>query len=159
MTREAGLCWGLSTVMASRLAPGLHDASCTLVVKLSSATRLSPPAGHPKPTRALLLTKLCGTTVRRPLATDTSSSRTACAPSAESLLKPSWSARRRSSGLKAALATELDAGSRTDSGRPAARFSTCTRQHAVQSGTQATWLALAAITPSKERPAFAVTGS
>ena len=47
MTREAGLCCGLSTTMASRLAPGRHDASCTLVVKLNSATRLLLLAGQP----------------------------------------------------------------------------------------------------------------
>src|SRR6266567_6082714 len=57
MTREAGLCCGLSTAMASRLAPGRHDASCTLVVKLNSATRLSLLAGQPKPMRASLLTQ------------------------------------------------------------------------------------------------------
>ena len=58
MTREAGLCCGPSVVIASRWAPGCHDASCTLVVKLSSATRLSLLAGQPKPTRAVLLTQV-----------------------------------------------------------------------------------------------------
>ena len=77
MTREAGLCCGLSTTMASRLAPGRHDASCTLVVKVNSATRLSLSAGQPKPMRASLLTQVCGTAVRRPLGRDTRSSRTA----------------------------------------------------------------------------------
>ena len=90
MTREAGLCCGPSVVMASRLAPGCHDASCTLVVKLSSATRLSLPTGQPKPIRALLLTQVCGTIVRRPLAVDTSSSCTAGSPSPESSLKLTW---------------------------------------------------------------------
>jgi hypothetical protein len=36
-----------------------------LVVKLSSATRLSLLAGQPKPIRALLLTQVCGTVVGR----------------------------------------------------------------------------------------------
>src|SRR6266581_3800314 len=152
MTREAGLCCGLSTAMASRLAPGRQDASCTLVVKLSSATRLSRPAAHPKPTRALLLTQVWGTAVRRPVAVDTSSSCTGCAPSAELLLKLSSTARRPPSGLKAALATELAAGSPTVSGRPVARFSTCRRQRVTHGGTQATWVVLAAITPVKVRP-------
>lgn len=87
MTSEAGLCCGVSTAMASRLAPGRHDASCTLVVKLSSATRLSPLAAQPKPTRASLLTQVSGTTVSRPLAMDASSSCTAVAPSSASSLK------------------------------------------------------------------------
>src|SRR6266550_9520367 len=143
MTREAGLCCGVSGAMASRLAPGRHDASCTVVVKFSSATRLSPLAGHPKPTRALLLTQVCGTVVRRPLGMDTSSSCTACAPSAELLLKVSWTASRLPPGLKAALATELATGSSTVACRPVARFSTRTRQRATHGGTQATWLALA----------------
>ena|ERR1700677_1551527 len=46
MTREAGFRWGLSTAMATRLAPGRQDASWTLVLKPSSATRLSLLAGH-----------------------------------------------------------------------------------------------------------------
>jgi hypothetical protein len=46
MTREAGFRWGLSTAMATRLAPGRQDASWTLVVKPSSATRLSLSYDH-----------------------------------------------------------------------------------------------------------------
>ena len=145
--------------MASRLAPGRHDASCTLVVKLNSATRLSLLAGHPKPTRAVLLTQVCGTAVRRPVAMDISSSCTACAPSAESLLKLSWTARRLPPGLKAALATELATGSPAVCCRPVARFSTCIRQCATHGGTQAIWIGLAAITPSKVRPDWRAAGS
>src|ERR1035437_5344233 len=129
MTREAGLCCGLSTVMAGQLAPGRHDASCTLVVKFSSATRLSLSAGQPKPARASLLTQVCGTAVRRPLVMDSSSSCTARAPAAESSLKPTWTARKLPSGLKAALATELASGSSTDTCRPLGRL--CPRQAAV----------------------------
>ena len=44
--------WPERCVMASQLAPRCHDASCTLVVNLSSATRRSLLAGHPKPIRA-----------------------------------------------------------------------------------------------------------
>ena len=55
-----------------RPAPGRHDASCTLVVKLSSATRLSLLAGQPKLIRASLLSQVPGTAIRRPLAVDTS---------------------------------------------------------------------------------------
>ena len=89
MTSRAALCCGESTAMASRLAPGCHDASCTLVVKLSSVTRLSPLAGYPKPTMASLLTQVCGTASRWPLAVDTCSSCTASVPSAELLPNPS----------------------------------------------------------------------
>src|ERR1035438_10271139 len=247
MTREAGLCCGLSTVMASRLAPGCHDASCTLVVKLSSATTLSLLAGQPKLTRASLLTQVSGMAVRRPLAMDASSSCTAIVPSSVSSLKPTWITRKLPSGLKAALATELASGSSTDtcrpvagvvseahldhqeaaigaeggigdrtrlgqldrylpaggqiqhlhttacgtrrrpgdlgcarrdhsdrkaalatelaSGsstdtcRPVARFSTCTRQRAAHGGAQAIWVALAAITPAKARLGCGAAGS
>src|SRR5271170_5988679 len=151
MTREAGLYCGLSVVMASRRAPGCHDASCTFVVNLSSATRLSLLAGQPKPIRALLLTQVCGTVVRRPLATDTSSSCTASSPSAESSLKLTWTARKLPSGLKTALVAAPAAGSSTDICRPVARFSTCTPQRAAHGGTQAISVALAAITSAKLR--------
>jgi hypothetical protein len=124
MTREARLCCGLSTTMASRLAPGRHDASCTLVVKPNSATRLSLLAGQPKPMRASLLTQVCGTVVRRPLARETRSSCTARAPFAVLSLKLTSITRERPSGLKAALATELAAGNSTAARRPVARFST-----------------------------------
>src|SRR5580698_8737241 len=77
MARGAGRWAGPSAAIASRLAPGRHDASWVLVVKFSSATRLSPLAGQPKPTRASLLAQVCGTTVSRPLAMDTDSSCTA----------------------------------------------------------------------------------
>src|SRR5437868_11714923 len=90
MTREAGLCCGLSTTMASRLAPGRHDASCVLVVKLNSATRLLLLAGQPKPMRASLLTQVCGTAVRWPLARENRSSCTALAPFAVLSLKLTW---------------------------------------------------------------------
>src|ERR1700722_8680812 len=69
-TSEAWSGPGGMTVTASREAPGCQDASCVLVVKMNSATRLSLSAGHPKPTRASLLTKGSGTAVRRPLVTD-----------------------------------------------------------------------------------------
>src|SRR5580658_3675860 len=75
MTREPGLCCGLSAAMASRPAPGRHDVSCTLVVKLSSATRLSLLAGQPKLTRASLLSQVPGTAVRWPVARFSTSTR------------------------------------------------------------------------------------
>src|SRR6202050_326612 len=149
MTREAGLCCGLSVLTPSRLPPGCHDASCTLVVKLSSATRLSLLAGQPKPIRAVLLTWVCGTAVRRPLAMDTTSSCTASSPSSESSLTLTWTARNLPSGLKAALAAALAAGSSTDTCRPVARFSTCTPQRAAHGGAQAISVALAAITAAR----------
>src|SRR3984893_2105891 len=158
MTREAGLCCGLSTTMASRLAPGRHDASCTLVVKLNSATRLSLLAGQPKPMRASLLTQVCGTVVRRPLARETRFSCTARAPFAVLSLRLTWITRERPWGLKAALATELAAGNSTAARRPVARFSTCTRQRATHDGDQAIWVALAAMTPSKVRLACGADG-
>jgi hypothetical protein len=111
MTREAGLCCGVSVVMASRPAPGCHDASCTLAVKLSSATRLSLLSSQPKPIRALPLTWVCATAVRRPLAMVTSSSCTASSPSSEWSLTLTWTARKLPSGPKAALAAELASGS------------------------------------------------
>src|SRR5512142_1990364 len=159
MTRAAGLGRGLSATIASRLAPGRHDASCTLVMKLNSATRLSLPAAQPKPTRASLLTQVCGTAVRWPLARDTCSSCTARAPFAVLSLKPTWTTSRLPSGLKAALATELAAGSPADVCAPVVRFSTCRRQRAAHGGVQAIWVALAAITPSKVRLARGAAGS
>src|SRR5690348_9376128 len=145
--------------MASRLAPGRHDASCVLVVKLNSATRLLPLAGQPKPMRASLLTQVCGTAVRWPLARETRSSCTALLPFAVLSLKLTWITRELPSGLKAALATELAAGKSADARRPLARFSTCTRQRATHDGDQAIWVALAAITPSKVRLARGAAGS
>jgi len=59
---------------ASRAAPGRHDATWTLAVKLSSAIRVSLAAGHPNPAMASLLTKVRGTTVSWPVATDATSS-------------------------------------------------------------------------------------
>jgi hypothetical protein len=158
MTKEAGLCCGLSSAMASRPAPGRHDVSCTLVVKLSSATRLSLPAGQPKLTRASLLSQVPGTTVRRPLAMDTSSSCTACPPSSASLLRLTSTARNLPSGLKAAVATDLPCGSSAVTCRPVARFSTSTRQRAAHDGAQAIWVALAAITALKVRLARGAAG-
>src|SRR5580700_6151095 len=137
MTREAGLCCGLSSAMASRLAPGRHDVSWTLVVKLNSATRLSLLAGQPKLTSASLLSQVPGTAVRRPLVMDSSSSCTACPPSSASLLKLTSTARKLPSGLKAALATDLPWGSAADTCRPVARFSVSTVQRAAHGGAQA----------------------
>src|SRR5450756_3039221 len=77
---EAWVRPGRTTVTAGLVAPGCQDASCVLVVKLNSATRLSPWAGQPKPTRASLLTKVPGTAVSRPLAMDATSRRRASAP-------------------------------------------------------------------------------
>jgi hypothetical protein len=159
MTREAGVCGGLSKAVASRAAPGRQDISCTLVVKLNSATRLSLLAGQPKLIRASLLSEVPGTAIRRPLTMDITSSRTACPPSLASLLKLTSTARKRPSGLKAALAADLPSGSSAVTCRPVARFSTCTRQRAAHGGVQAIRVVLAAITASKVRLACGSAGS
>ena len=57
----------MMTVTASRLAPGRQDVSCSVAVKLNSATRLSLSAGQPKPAKASLLAQVPGTAVSRPV--------------------------------------------------------------------------------------------
>src|SRR5258708_34298283 len=94
---------------AGRVAPGCHDASCVLVVKLNSATRLSLLAGQPKPTRASLLAKVPGTAVRCPLVADATSSCMASAPSSPGYPEFTCRARKPPLGLKPRLAAECAA--------------------------------------------------
>ena len=65
--------------------------------------------------------------------------------------KLSSTARKSPSGLNAALAAELDAGSPIAVRRPVTRFSTRIWQAAAHRGTQATCVALVAITPVNAR--------
>src|SRR5258708_21326961 len=91
---------------ASRPPPGYQDATCTLVTKLSSATRVSSAAGQPKPVSASLLAQVPGTTVRRPPGTDATSSCVAPAPPSPPLPKPSSSATTLPSPLHAPPAAD-----------------------------------------------------
>lgn len=88
-------------------APGRQDVTWTLVMKLSSATRSSLCAGHPKLTRASLLTWIPGTTTGRLLAIDATPSCMASAPSSPRLVKLTWRARNFPSELNAPLTAEL----------------------------------------------------
>ena len=149
------------TTTASRAVPGRHDAICTFVVKLSSATRLSPSPGQPKPTRASLLTDVPGTVVSRPLVTDATSSSVANAPPFPPEPELTWSARNPPPGLNAPLAAEGLPG------QPCHGVAACRQvQHPHQEqrgahrfGVQAISLELAAITRVKERPARVAAGS
>ena len=139
-------------------------------MKLSSATRSSPRAGQPKLTRASLLPFIPGTGTGRLLATGpalatgrrlvmgATSSCMASAPSSPRLLKLTWMARNLPSGLNAPLTAELAPGSAMAVCRPVARSSTRTWHSGAHCVAQATRVALAAMTPSKDRLAWAVAG-
>ena len=162
MTREAGLCWGLSTAMASRLATRAPRRQLHLgrEAQLGHQAVARWRATRNRPGRSLL-TKLRGTTARRPLATDyqlqlhrlsavvgpvttklTSMARNLIV-GAEGCGRPPTSPRGRSVRLPAA---------RWPDSAPA-RGSV---RHTA--APQATWVALAAITASKVRLACRVAG-
>ena len=82
----------------------------------------------------------------------------ASAPSSPRLLKLTWMARNLPSGLNAPLTAELAPGSAMAVCRPVARSSTRTWHSGAHRVAQATWVALAAMTPSKDRLAWAVAG-
>src|SRR5258708_24616766 len=138
---------------------GYQDATCTLVTKLSSATRVSSAAGQPKPVSASLQAQVPGTTVRRPPGTDAPSSCVATAPPSPPLPKLSSSASNLPSGLNAPLAAELPAGSAIWVVRPVARATTCTRHRPAHPEVQAIRLALAASTAPNRRIIRVVAGS
>jgi len=82
----------------------------------------------------------------------------ASAPSSPRLSKLTCRARNFPSGLNAPLTAELAPGSAMVVCRPVARSSTRTWHSGVHRVAQATWVALAAMTPPKERLARAAPG-
>src|ERR1700735_1836639 len=148
-------CPGRRTATASTLAPGCHDASCTVAGKMNSATMLSPTVGQPNSTTVSLPTDVPGRAVSRPLVVDATSSRVDGLPPRSDI---TWSPSRPPFGLNAAPSAKLPAGSSTAERRPVARSSTLTLHVAPHGGVDAISAGLAAMTASNVRPAFGSAG-